>query len=229
MPTKLTTVRITLDGERFEILVNPDNALNFRLGRNIDLSQVVAVDEIYTDASKGQRAPSDKLNKHFKTIDSMEVAEMILARGELQLMSDQRRHLIDEKKKQIINLICREYVDPRTSIRHPPLRIEQAMNEARLSIDPFTDAVEQVKLVTERLRTILPLKSENLNMSITVSARYVAQTMGVLKRFGTIQKQDWGSDGSLTALLEIPAGVHPELLDKLGSVTKGSAQSSILK
>jgi len=56
--SKFTTVRLTLEGEHFEILVNPDSALSFKQGRNVEPSQVIAVDEVYADSNKGLRANS---------------------------------------------------------------------------------------------------------------------------------------------------------------------------
>ena len=112
-------------------------------------------------------------------------------------------------------MISKNFVDPKTSLPHPPLRIEQAMQEARITIDPFQDPTEQAKVVVDRLRTILPLKSEKLKLHVKVSAQYSGQTIGALKAFGEILKEEWGGDGTLSAMVEISAGAQPALLDKL--------------
>ncbi|MCL4518871.1 MAG: ribosome assembly factor SBDS [Thaumarchaeota archaeon] len=229
MSSKLTTVRLTSDGEHFEILVHPDPALDFKLGRKVEVSQIVAVDEVYSDSNKGLRVPSEKLLKHFKTDDFMKVAEIILRKGNLNLTTDQRRRLVEEKRKQIVATISRNFVDPRTSLPHPPLRIEQAMAEVRISIDPFKDVNEQTKAVVDELRGILPLKSERIKLLVKVPAQYASQSFGALKGVGDIQKEEWGADGGLTVIIEIPAGVHSTLLDRLGSLTKGSAQASVIR
>ncbi len=229
MSGKFTTVRLSLSGEHFEILVNPDPALNFKLGRDIDISQVIAVDEVYSEASKGLRVSSEKLTKYFNTAEVTKVAEAILRRGELQMTTEQRRRLMEEKRKQIIAIIARNYIDPRTSLPHPPLRIEQALQQVRVSIDPFRGAEEQARLVVEQLRTILPLRSERLRLMVKVPPQFAAQSIGALKSYGEIQKEDWGGDGTLTAIVEIPAGVHTALLERLGSITRGAAQASVVK
>ena len=54
--TKLTIVRLSLDGNKFEILVKPDPALEYKLGKRTDLSGILVSDEIYSDANKGSRA-----------------------------------------------------------------------------------------------------------------------------------------------------------------------------
>ncbi|MBI2183334.1 MAG: ribosome assembly factor SBDS [Thaumarchaeota archaeon] len=229
MSTKFTTVRLTISGEHFEILVNPDNALNYKLGRKIELSQVIAVDEVYSDSSKGLRVSAEKLVKFFRTQDVAQVAKAILEKGELQMTTDQRRRQVEEKRKQIINFISRNFIDPKTGLPHPPLRIEQALQQVRVTIDPFKPAEEQAKAVVDQMRTILPLKSEKMKIMVKIPAQFAPQSMGILKGFGESQKEEWGADGTLTALLEIPAGAHVTLIDKLGAVTKGAAQVNVIR
>ena len=229
MSSKFSTVRLTTAGEHFEILVHPDPALDFKFGRNVEISQIVAVDEVYSDANKGLRVPTEKLQKHFKTTNFLQIAESILRKGDLNLTTDQRRRLVEEKRKQIVTAIARNFVDPRTGLPHPPLRIEQAMAEIRISIDPFKDANEQTKVVVDELRGVLPLKSERIKLLVKVPAQYASQSFGALKGVGDLVKEEWGSDGGLTVVIEIPAGVHSTILDRLGSLTKGSAQASIIR
>jgi ribosome maturation protein SDO1 len=227
--SKLTTVRLTIAGEHFEILVNPDAALSFKQGRNVEPSQVIAVDEVFSDSNKGLRVGVEKLRKQFNTEDEAEAALEILKRGELNLTQEQRKRLTEEKRKAVIAIISKNFVDPKTMLPHPPMRIEQAMLEARVAVDPFQDANEQTKLVIDKLRTILPLKSERIRLQVKVPAQYSGQAIGVLKNFGDIHKEEWGADGTLSAIVEIPAGGQPGLLDRLGSTTKGAAQVSVVK
>ncbi|MCL4436485.1 MAG: ribosome assembly factor SBDS [Thaumarchaeota archaeon] len=227
MSGKFTTVRLTVDGERFEILVNPDNALSFKLGRNVELSQVIAIDEVYSDSSKGLRANTEKMKKSLGTADHAEAAKIVLKRGELQLTTDQRRKMVEDKRKQIVSIIARNFVDPRTGLPHPPTRIEQAMGEIRVSIDPFKDVQEQTKMVVDQLRPVIPLKSEKMKIRVKVPPQFAPQAIGVLKGSGEILKEEWGSDGSLTALVEITAGMHAPLLERLGSATRGAAQATV--
>ncbi len=78
---KFSIIRFTKEGDHFEILVRPDNALSYKLGRNIDLSQIIAIDEVYSESSKGLRANSEKLLKHLNTADHGEAAKLILEKG----------------------------------------------------------------------------------------------------------------------------------------------------
>ena|SRR6266849_3555350 len=110
--SRFTTVRITIEGEHYEILVNPDSALAFKQGRNVEPSAVIAVDEVYSDSRKGLRAGSEKLKLHFGTDDHARAALEVLRRGELNLTQEQRKRLTDEKRRAIIAAISKNFVDP---------------------------------------------------------------------------------------------------------------------
>ena len=229
MTMKYTVVKYTFEGNKFEILVKPDPALDYKLGKIKEIAPVLVSDEIYSDSSQGTRASSEKLQKVFKTEDALAIAEKILQKGDLNLTTDQRRKMTTEKRKQIVTFIAKTFVDPRSHLPHPPVRIEQALTDARVSIEPFKSVEEQIKDIVEKLRSIIPLKSENLLLEISVPAQYVAQSYSVLKSTGVLKKEDWQSNGSLKAILEIPAAARPNVIDRLGAITKGTAFVEMIK
>ena len=224
MTDRFIVARLTLEGDKFEIIVKPDPALEYKLGKRDDISGALVSDEIYSDANKAYRASSEKMMKHFKTTDPAEVAKQILERGELNLTTDQRRKMVEEKKKQIVQFINKSFVDPKTHLPHPIVRIEAALEESRVIIDPFKKAEDQTKIVVDALRKILPLKSETAKLTVTVPPQFAAQSYSVLKSTGDLKGEEWLSDGSLKAVLEMNASLKGQFLDRLGSVTKGSAQ-----
>lgn len=221
---KPTIVRLVIDNDKFEILVKPDPALDYKLGKKIDLSNILISDEIYADANKGTRIADEKLIRNFKTTDSIEIAKKILEQGEVNLTTDQRKRMVEEKKKQIIQYINRNFVDPKTHLPHPPLRIQNAMEEVRLIIDPFKKPEDQTKKIIESLRKILPLKSENLQLLVTIPPQFSAPSYNVLKNIGELKDEKWLQDGSLRVIVEINAGIKGTFVERMNSVTKGSAQ-----
>lgn len=229
MTDKFTIIRFSVEGEKFELLVKPDPALEYKLGKRKDISTVLVSDEIYSDSNKGTRASTEKLMKAFKTTDQTAIATIILQKGDLNLTTDQRRKMVSEKRKQIVDFIAKTYVDPRSHLPHPPLRIEQAMDDARVSVDPFKNTDEQTKEIVEQLRSIIPLKSENMLLEILVPAQFAAQSYSVLKSAGSLKKEEWQSNGSLKVILDIPAAARANVIERLGSVTKGSASVEVAK
>jgi len=228
MSDKYTVARMTKDNEHFEVLVKPQKALDYRMGKTAAITEVLAAETIFSDANKGTKASEENLRKAFGTADSLKIAETILTKGTLQLTTEQRRKMIEDKRKQIVDFIARQSVDPKTNLPHPPTRIENAMEQIRYSLDPFKPVEEQAKEIIKALRIILPLKMEQISLSVSIPATYSAKAYGSIKGFGTIKREEWRPDGSWYGILEMPAGSYAPFLEKLGEITKGTGEAKIV-
>jgi len=229
MSAKYTLVRYQHGGEKFEILVDPDKGLAYKRGEVTELSKVLMVDTVFTDSHKGEKASTAKLEEAFGTSEPLEVAKIMFEKGVFQLTAAQRKEMLDQKLKQIIHIISRTYVDPKTKLPHPPVRIENALQDVKIQIDPFKDAEEQVKDIVDALRRVLPMSSENVQIAIKIPAEYTGKSYGVAKDYGEIRRDEWQSDGSWIAVIELPAAMQVEMLEALGKVTQGNVQSRIVK
>ena len=229
MSARYTLVKYSHSGEKFEILVDPDKGLAYKKGELIDLANVLMVDTVFTDAKKGEKPSMSKLEEVFGTRDPLEVAEIMFERGTLQLTAQQRKEMTEQKLRQIINIISRTYVDPATKLPHPPLRIENALAEARFSVDPFSDAEEQLKDIVDALRPILPMSMESVEIAIKIPPEYASKSYGIVKDLAEIKRDEWASDGSWIAVVSLSATMQGELLDRLGKATQGNLQTKIMK
>ena len=229
MSEKFTIARLTKDNEHFEVLVKPQKALDYRNGKIAGITEVLAAETIFSDANKGTRVKDEDLKKAFGTTDSLKIADVILKKGTLQLTTEQRRKMVEDKRKQIIDFISREAVDPKTNLPHPPMRIENAMEQIRYPIDPYKPVEEQARDIVKLLRPILPLKIEQISVSVRIPAEYAARAYGAIKAAGTIKHEEWRSDGSWQGTLEMPAGSYASFLNKLGDVTKGNGEAKLIK
>lgn len=223
MPAKpsYTVARIERKGSTFEILIDPDKALRYKMGENIPISKIVVYEEVYKDSRKGTRAGEEELNKAFGTSEFMKIAEIILKEGTIQITAEQRRQLIEEKKKAIIDFISKNAIDPRTNLPHPPQRVELAMEQAGVTIDPFQDAKEQAMKIIEKLRAVLPIKIGLLKLQIRLPGDVVGKAYGVIKNMGKILKEEWMKDGSWKSVVEVPTGLHLDLIDRLTKIAGG--------
>ena len=228
MSDRYTVARMTHNGENFEILVKPQLAHSFRLGKTAFSSTILITDTIFTDAKKGLRVSENKLQEIFGTKDAQEIASVILKRGTLQLTTEQRKQLTEDKRRQIVSFISRQCVDPKTNLPHPPLRIEQAMKQIRYSIDPFRDVEGQAKEIIKLLLPILPLKTEKIAVNINIPPEYASKSYGTVKDFGVIKREQWQTDGSWTATIELPAGLYGVFLERLGKITRGNLKTQIV-
>ena len=229
MSTKYTLVRYQHGGEKFEILVDPDKGLAYKRGELDDVSNVLIIDTVFTDSNKGEKASATKLEETFDTSDPIEVAKIMFEKGIFQLTAAQRKEMLDQKLRQIIHIISRTYVDPKTKLPHPAVRIENALQDIRIQIDPFKEAEEQVKDVVDALRRVLPMSSENVQIAIKIPAEYTGKSYGLAKDYGEIKREEWQSDGSWVAVIELPAAMQVEMLEALGKATQGNVQSKIVK
>ncbi len=228
MSSKFTIARYTKDNEHFEILVKPEKALDYRNGKISGITEVLVSETIYSDANKGTRASEENLKKAFGTHDTLKIADNILKKGQLQLTTEQRRKMVEDKRKQVIDFIARQAVDPKTNLPHPPMRIENAMEQVRYQIDPYKPVEEQARDIIKLLRPILPLKVEQLQIAVTVPAAYAVRAYGAIKAFGAIKREEWRADGSWQGQLEMPAGTYASFLNKLGEVTKGAGEAKVI-
>jgi ribosome maturation protein SDO1 len=229
MSDRYTIARITHDGDHFEILTKPEPALAYRLGKTTTISQVLATETIFTDAGKGTKASEERLQAVFGTIDPLKIAEVILKKGTLQLTTEQRKQLVEDKRKQIVSFISRECIDPKTNLPHPPLRIEQAMKQIHFSIDPSKGVEEQSKEIIKLLRPIIPLKMEKITVAVRIPAEHASKAYGSVKGYGTLKKDQWQADGSWIAVVEMSAGSYGPFLDTLGKITKGNLEAKMIK
>ncbi|MBN1784133.1 MAG: ribosome assembly factor SBDS [Candidatus Bathyarchaeota archaeon] len=229
MSDRYTIARITHDGDHFEILTKPEPALAYRLGKTTTVSQVLATETIFTDAGKGTKASEERLQAVFGTIDPIKIAEVILKKGTLQLTTEQRKQLVEDKRKQIVSFISRECIDPKTNLPHPPLRIEQAMKQIHFSIDPSKGVEEQSKEIIKLLRPIIPLKMEKITVAVRIPAEHASKAYGSVKGYGTLKKDQWQADGSWIAVVEMSAGSYGPFLDTLGKITKGNLEAKMIK
>jgi ribosome maturation protein SDO1 len=225
---KAVTARITREHMHFEILVDPEKALDFRKGKPVSIESILAVRDVFKDAGKGERAGAHDLETHFKTSDIYKVAEEIIRHGEVQLTTEQRRALLEEKKRQIADMISRQGINPQTKLPHPVTRILNAMEEARVQVDPVKPAGEQVETVLGKIQPIIPIAFERLEVAIRVPASAAGRLSSHLHGMAAVRKEEWQGEYFL-ALIEIPAGMQSEIYKKLNDLTGGKVESRVVR
>ncbi|MGD9962315.1 MAG: ribosome assembly factor SBDS, partial [Thermoplasmata archaeon] len=89
--------RFESHGESFEILIDPAVVQKMKDGKEVDLIDHMVIDTIFKNAKKGTRAPDDKIKQVFGTMDATEVAKIIILKGEVQLTTEQRKIMQENK------------------------------------------------------------------------------------------------------------------------------------
>ena len=221
--------RLKTHGQSFEILVDCANALALREGKEIDMHDILAAMKIFSDAKKGLEASETSMKQIFGTSDVEEVTKEIIQKGEIQLTQEYREKLREDKRKQIITLIHRNGVDPKTHLPHPPQRIENAFIEAKFHVDEFKPIQEQVQDALKKLRPILPIKFEVKEIALKIAPDFAPKCYSTVKAFGIILREEWQTNGYWIAVVELPGGMENDLYDKLNKICHGNLESKELK
>ena len=150
-----------------------------------------------------------------------EIGKTIVLKGHVQLTTEQRHKMTEVKRKQIITQIVQNAINPQTKAPHTVTTIENAMNEAKIHIDPFKSTNTQVKEVLKAIKILIPIKFEKIKLAIKVSGDNYGKIYGDVVGFGKLIEQEWLKDASWVGVVEIPAGIQNELIDIISKKTKG--------
>jgi ribosome maturation protein SDO1 len=212
------------DGKHFELLVDPELAYELKAGRIVSLSKMIAVNIVFTDAKKANKASPSEIEKAFGTQDIEKIAEIIVKKGEIQLTTEFRRRKVVEKRKQIAAAISKYAINPQTRTPHPQDRILSIMEDHNIHVDPFKPAEQQVDDVMKVLKPIIPISMEEIKLSVHIPAKYSGRAYGLVKELGRMEKDHWLADGSLSVMIILPAGLKENAFRRINAITEGNAR-----
>ena len=208
--------RLEKGGSRYEILVDPNLVDIWKEDNSsVEFGELLAIEEIWSDARAGERPTGDALEKAFGTTEIIACARIILDKGGIQLTTAQRKKMVEAKKLQIINEIAITATDPKTKLPHPRTRIETALDEIRFSIDPFKSVESQVADAVSALRPVIPLQFITIRLAFMVQGKDYGGVSQMLR--DSIQKEEWTSDGNWVCVVSVPGGMKNDLIDKVAS------------
>lgn len=226
---KKALVRYVYRNQKFEIIVDPETALEYKKGEEIPLTDVVEGFIVFHNATKGEKASEVILEQTFETSNEEEIVEIILTKGALQLTQAQRKRLLKDKEDEIIDFIHIHCVNPQTNKPHPPARIEAAMDEAGVQIDYNLAPEIQAKDIIKQIQTIIPIRLESVVLAVKVTPDYTGPAYGIVSGAGQLIEDQWGDDGVWYAKVEMPSGKQADFLDKINTLTKGKAEVKIVE
>lgn len=217
------------EGKVFEILVNSDNALLLRQGKDIDMNDILAVEKIFSDARKGREASQEEMESVFNTTDVFEIAKKIISKGDVPETTDHRNERFEEKIKKIVYLIHKNAVEPKNHSPIPEETIRDAIESQNVKIDPKRSAEEQMGEIIHKINSIVPMKIEIKKLQVKIPASNAQKAFNVLQTFSKFSKQEWLNDGTFVGEIEIPGGLEEEFYDKLNEITHGDNHVEILE
>ena len=226
---KKALIRYTYRNQKFEIIVDPEAALNYKKGDDVPISEIVEGYIIFHNATKGEKASSAILEQIFETDNEEEIVSTIIDKGALQLTQAQRKSLLREKIDEIIDFIHIHCINPQTNKPHPPSRIESAMDEVGVNVDYVIPADKQARDIIKQIQSIIPIRLETVILAVKITPDFTGPGYGIVAESGQLLEDQWGNDGTWYAKVEMPSGKQADFLDKINNLTKGKAEVKIVE
>lgn len=222
----LNVARMKTHGENFEVVIDPDNAVNFRHGK-ADIREALKSENIFKDAIKGERASEQHMKEIFGTTDTLKIAEKLIKDGSIQINDEYREKLRKEKGTIIIGILIKNAVNTKTGKPVTATEINNALNQAKINFDMFKSAEDQVDEIVDKLRPVLPLTFEKKILEIRIPSNNAAKLYGFVTSKTQLVDEAWLSDGAWSCKAEIAAGMANDFIDELKSKTHGDVEVSV--
>jgi ribosome maturation protein SDO1 len=218
--------KIKIKGKYYETVVDVDKALQFKKGKQIDISEILQIDNIFYDFKKGLHVSEKDLIDAFGSSSYLDAAIKIITQGEIQVPKDFKDKEREEKKKKIVDFLSKYSIDPRTNNPHTANTISSAIDEAGISIDN-KPIEQQIFKILEKLKVILPIRIQSKKIKLIIPAEFTGRVYGLLNDYK--EKEEWLSNGSLECIINLPVGLQEHFYDQLNSITHGSVISQEIK
>ncbi|MBN2142756.1 ribosome assembly factor SBDS [Candidatus Woesearchaeota archaeon] len=219
-----STAKLSLKGHEFEVVIDPESAKAHRHGEAA-INDALLAPHVYRSVQTGELASTELMKELFGTSDEYEVASKIIKDGELHLSDEYKEGLRNAKKGEIIALLAKEAADANTGLPVAEARLHAAL--AKIHVDVFRSAEEQLPDVVSKLRSMISLTLEKKSVQLRIPPAYAAKLYGLVQSRSKIVDEAWLGDGAFSAKVEISAGLVPKFLDELKSATHGDVEVSV--
>jgi len=126
--TNVSLVRLKKGKKRFEIACYKNKVLEWRSGIEKDLDNVLQIEGVFLNVSKGQTAPTADLVKSFgKEMSVNDVVLEILNKGELQVGEKERAAQLERVHNEVVSIVASKLVDPKSKRVYTTGMIEKAL------------------------------------------------------------------------------------------------------
>ena len=206
--TNVSLVRLKRNKKRFEIACYQNKVQDYRKGIEKNLDDVLQINQVFLNVSKGQVAPNEDLMQGFGTTDQDTIIKFILEKGELQLSEKERQIRIQQINNEMLNIVSCKCINPKSKKRYPPTMIHKALQQLKFNISiskpAKIQALEAIKsLVSEQ---IIPIARAKMLVKITLQDATAPEKdrlelLILNKKVSTgegstdTEKQDWVCEG----------------------------------
>ncbi len=164
--TNVAVIRLKKGGKKFELACYRNKALNWRSKTETDINEVLQIDKIFTNVSKGDVAKKSDLRVFGEELTEEEIIQEILNKGEMQVSDLEREDQLDNLKKDIANIIVSKCVNTKDQKQFPVSIIVKAMNEVNVKINPTQSAKKQALEFIKDLQKVIPIERAKMRIKV---------------------------------------------------------------
>jgi len=136
------------------------------------------------------------------------------------LLPMKERNLLKKKRAEIVNYIHKYYTDPRTKTPHPVVRIDAALDELKIRVDPDIPTEKQIQDIIKRMPEVMPIKKEEIEATVTIPNKHLGVASGLVSKNATVRREKYDDNNCIMDITLVP-GDYDALLSDLNRVTKG--------
>ncbi|CAN0193172.1 unnamed protein product [Ectocarpus sp. 6 AP-2014] len=165
--TNVAVVRLNKTGKRFEIACYRNKVVNWRNRVETDLDEVLQIESVFENVSKGVLAKNKDLMKAFGTDNQLEACRIILDKGEMQVSDKERQVALESVFRDVATIVSEKCVNPASNRPYTVSMIEKAMRDVHFSAHPTRSAKQQALEVIKKLKEVMPIDRAKMKLRIT--------------------------------------------------------------
>lgn len=227
--TNVSVIRYKRSGKRFELAAYKNKVLEWRAGTEKDIDEVLQIDNIFSNVSKGAVASNEDIKKAFADKTKEEIVHEILKKGELQVGEKERGAMAENTFKDIAQIISDKTIDPNSKRPYTTTMIEKALHDLGFSTSTTksakSQALEGIKQLEAQKK--LPIMRALMKIRVVTPSKEGKTIKDKLKSmFVEIEEENLGVEMELVG--SVQPGVYRDIGPFLQEHTKGKAVCEIL-
>jgi ribosome maturation protein SDO1 len=140
--TNVSVVKLKYKGKKFEIACYKNKIIEYRNKIETDLGNVLQINQIFTNVSKGQVSSAKDLQV-FEGMGQDKIIEMILLKGEIQMNQLERQQQLQNLTRDTLHIIVEKTLNPATQKPYTIGIIEKVTKELHFNPNPTKNAKQQ--------------------------------------------------------------------------------------
>ena len=127
--TNVSLIRVKKGKKRFEIPAYKNTVQSYRAGNEPDIDNVLQINNVFINVSKGQVANNEDLKKAFPGMTREQVVLEILKKGEIQVGEKERAQELERMQREVVDIVAGRLVDPKSKRVYTTGMIEKALDQ----------------------------------------------------------------------------------------------------